>query len=200
MKKVAASFGLFLVIVTPMMLASSEVQAQGAFCGRPYTFGWDWGYAPFASPFGYLDGPVDPYSAEWAPWDGFCFCWSGDAWAMGYDGSYSSLYWYTPWRYEGGRRKSKARGFDVAVLRPMPAVDHRGEPSLRRSSTDAPGRATRSNRGTSHRGTTWGQNISQAGYGTSPTYGGGGYSGQYSSSSSAGVSPSSGGSYSGKNR
>jgi hypothetical protein len=211
-KKVAVSLSLVLLAGSLMMLVPSEVRAQGPLCPRPYAFAWDWGYAPFDSPYGYLNSPVNPLSAEWGPMDSACSCWASTAWALGLN-AWDSDSWLSNFlRYSrhsnygsnsprGLKQGSESRRLVVAVLRPMPTDRHPSDPALRGSSADKPDRATRSNRGTSHRATTSGQSSTLTGYEYSTTSSGGGYSGQNSSSAySSGTTSSGGASYSGKNR
>jgi hypothetical protein len=216
-KKTAISLSLLLLAGTLMMLVPSEILAQGPFSPRPYAFAWDWGVAPFDSPYGYLNGPVDPFSAEWAPWDVSYTDWASTAWALGYNGWDQDAWWCNFLRLQNHRQPgSGSTGvhllavdswkLNVALMRPMPDVRHRDDLALVRS-LDETDRPARTLRGVPHPRPASAQNpslVRSAGtpsYGrgndSGRSYGSGGYSGQNSSSiHSTGTTSYSGSSYS----
>lgn len=172
-KKALFSLSLFLLAGTLMMLVPSEIRAQVPLCPRPYAFAWDWGVQPFDSPFGYLDGPVDPTSAEWGPLDACYGCWwANNVWVLGY-GMDPDRWWYNMWLRTGSRKLgSDSRGHDVALLRPIPALTYRGSPHPKRPSL---GSGTGpSSLLSSHQGPTYNQPQAAAGYGGAQASSGGG--------------------------
>jgi hypothetical protein len=213
LKKTSVSLSLLLLVGAFTMLVPSEIQAKGPLFPRPYAFAWDWGVAPFDSPFGYINFSVDPLSAEWGPLDGF-YPW-GTAWALGYNGwGDDPTVWLSNWlRYTRHQNDgSDSRVLNVALMRPMPTDRRLDDPSLVRSlnGTDQPGRTLR---GVPHPRSASDRNSSQtrstrstsynAREASGRTYGsGGGYSGQTSTqTSSTGSTPYGGASHSApKNR
>jgi len=169
------SLSLLLLIGSLVMLVPSEILAQGPFCPKPYAFAWDWGVEPFDSPFGYLNQPVDPTSAEWGPLDGCYGCWwASNVWALGYNMD-PDRWWYYMWLQTGSPKKgSDPRGPDVALTQPIPALTltFRGSPPSKRSSPGV-GAAPPSLL-SSHQGPTYNQPHANAGNGgMQPSSGGG---------------------------
>lgn len=82
----------FALACACVALMPLPVGAQ-ASCRDAAIYWWDLGWAPFTSAFSYLQGPVDPFSAEWSGSDCGCW-WYGGYWDEG-NGD-----WYYP-RWEG---------------------------------------------------------------------------------------------------
>jgi hypothetical protein len=110
-----ALLSVILFAGAALALAPQAAWAQDP-CRDAAILWWDMGWAPFASPFGYLYGPVDPFSAEWAPWD--CGCWRyGRYWEDGYGGWYYPQYdWRSSWRME------RTRGAGPTAFRVIPMI------------------------------------------------------------------------------
>lgn len=121
------------------LLTPVPARAQDS-CRDAAIYWWDLGWAPLTSAFAYLDGPVDPFSAEWSYLDcGFWGSWG--YWEDGYGG------WYYP-RWDGRAysqvwkaHRAKDPAFHIARFEPMQlAGKHRAGD---RSSTKAPRTATK---------------------------------------------------------
>lgn len=118
MRRTLSGFLFGLAVMGAVGLLTPVPAIAQSSCRDAAIYWWDLGWAPLNSAFAYLDGPVDPFSAEWSYLD--CGFWgSGGPWDEGYGG------WYYP-RWDGRAfsqvwkaHRAKDTAFRVARLEPM---------------------------------------------------------------------------------